>query len=167
MAVSTLFHVLKSLCPNQAGGISLLTGVARFLGPAATPWSRISECLTVTSLAPSTGATLTIDQIAGGLILFTPTASITATLPTAALVLAAFPKIQVGHAIRCTVKNLATTTYTITLAAGSNGTLPATDTWVLQPGAAGTCNTVTFLLVMTAVGASPTYTCRSMGLAVS
>ena len=133
MAVSTLFHVLKSLCPNQAGGIQLLTGVARLLGPAATPWSHMVDCLTTTSLAPSTGATLTIDQIAGGLILFTPTASITATLPTAALVLAAFPKIQVGHAIRCTVKNLATTTYTITLAAGSNGTLPATDTWVLLP----------------------------------
>ncbi len=69
-------------------------------------------------------ATATVAQIQTGIFTMTPTANRTVTLPTAALMAAALT--DVGMCYDFNVIDLAGSTYTVTIAAGSGGTTVGT-----------------------------------------
>lgn len=76
-------------------------------------------------------ATLTAAQVLAGTIVQTPAANSTLTLPTAAILVATFPRVAVGDAFEIRVMNLAAATYTTTVGAGSGNTIVGTA--VAQP----------------------------------
>jgi hypothetical protein len=114
--------------------------------------------LTVTTDATASALTLTAAQILGGLILRDPNgAGRTDTLPTAALLVAAIPGCQVGSSFQFDIRNTADAAETITIAAGSGGTVSGTATIAQN-------NTKRFLVRITAIAAgSETYTIYSIG----
>lgn len=79
------------------------------------------------------GVTLTAAEIIGGIVVADPSgAGRTYTLPTAALMVAAVPGVQVGDIVRCKIVNGADAAETITLAAGSGGAFDANQTTASQ-----------------------------------
>lgn len=93
-------------------GMSQGVGGARMMRGTATP-----------ATAADT-ATLTAAQLATGLILATPTAAASYTLPTITLLLATFTDWAIGDAFEFIIVNLgATGTFDITILAGTGGTL--------------------------------------------
>ncbi len=128
-------------------------------GPVPPGIGRKSEVAVSNGVTSATagGATLTLTaaQLLGGYIRSTPTEAQTATLPTAALLYAAMAQPQVGSRFEFTITNLSA--YTITLAAGTDGTLTGTAT-------IATNNTKRFMVEITAT--TPTYTCWSLGTVV-
>ena len=106
--------------------------------------------------AETATATITAAEVLGGFIDGTPTAAATYTLPTATLMAAALNQVGVGNAVEFTIKNSAGGAYTITVAAGTDGTAKGTMT-VAQN------NTKRFLLIMTAAA---TYDVYSLGTVV-
>ena len=87
---------------------------------------------------------LTVAQATSGLLLQTPAANSTITLPTAAALVAFFNNEEVGDSFDIRVLNLAPATYTTTVAVGSGGS--AVGTLVIQPA-----SSVRFLLRFTNV----------------
>jgi len=76
----------------------------------------------ITSIATDANAVLTVAQIAGGVVQFTGfTAGRTITTPTAALILAAFPEMDIGDSIEFEVSCVAA--FAGTWAAGTTVTL--------------------------------------------
>lgn len=74
------------------------------------------------SYATAGAQTYTVGDVLGGIIVRATTgASRTDTLPTAALLVAALPGVQVGDVITCDIINGATAAETITIAAGAGG----------------------------------------------
>ena len=71
----------------------------------------------------SGNATLTATQVLSGLILQTPAVNSTLTLPTATALTASFVNTQVGDTFEIRVVNLASATYTSTIAADASGSL--------------------------------------------
>lgn len=71
----------------------------------------------------STTAALTAAQVLGGFVNSVPTGAVTLTLPTAALLVAALPGAKVGDAVDLSIENSSAGANSITLAAGSGGTL--------------------------------------------
>lgn len=72
----------------------------------------------------SGNATLTASQVLSGLLVQTPAANSTLTLPAASALTASFVNTQVGDTFEIRVINLASATYTTTVAPdGSSGTL--------------------------------------------
>jgi hypothetical protein len=67
------------------------------------------------------GATLTTGDMLGGIVVMNGTGGVTATLPTAALLVAAIPKCKVGDSVEVLITNGATTSGAITIAAGTGG----------------------------------------------
>lgn len=92
--------------PNGSGGYQVGSGnnSETILGYAAAP-----------QVATDT-ATLTAAQIVGGILVATPTANATLTLPTAALIDAAVPSARVGSTFDLALVNAAAATYTAALA---------------------------------------------------
>ena len=73
--------------------------------------------------------TVTAAQILGGiLVVDCAGAGRTYTLPTAALLVAAIPGVQIGDVVRCLVVNGSDAAESITLAAGSGGDFDANQT---------------------------------------
>jgi hypothetical protein len=92
--------------PNGAGGYQVGCG-------------NNNETILSYSAAPQTAtdtATLTAAQIVGGMLVATPTANATLTLPTAALIDAAIPNARVGSTFDLALINAAAATYTAALA---------------------------------------------------
>ena len=98
--------------PNGSGGYQVGDGNSNevILGYAAAPQTATDT------------ATLTAAQIAGGMLVVTPTANSTLTLPTAALIDAAAPSARVGSTFDLGVVNAAAATYTVAFSvSGSTG----------------------------------------------
>ena len=105
-----------------------------------------------------TSPTLTYAQVLGGFITSSNAAAQTLTLPTAALLVPQIEGGQVNSAIKLLVQ---ATTGTSTLAIGTGGTFQAGATATIAAG-----SIKEFLVQITAVGDSPTYTVYSLGTSV-
>ena len=92
--------------PNGSGGYQVGSGnnSETILGYAAAPQTATDT------------ATLTAAQIVGGVLVATPTANATLTLPTAALIDAAVPSARVGSTFDLALVNAAAATYTAAFA---------------------------------------------------
>ena len=110
----------------------------------------------VVNIAAYTGTstTLTYSDVLGGFITSSNGSAQTLTLPTAALLVPQIEGAQVGSTIQFYVQELGAGTATV--AAGTGGTTNGTMT-------IATGNIKKFLLRVTAVGSSPTYTVYSLG----
>jgi hypothetical protein len=117
------------------------------------------ETLTVTTLGTA-ATTVTASQMLGGLLLQPAGAAINTTLDTAVNVFKALQNQVVGASFAFTLRNTATTANTITVVAGSGGTMTGTATIAQNAQRA-------FRLVITAVGdasgAGATYTVYTAG----
>ena len=92
--------------PNGSGGYQVGSG-------------NVNEVILSYSAAPQTAtntATLTAAQITGEMLVATPTANATLTLPTGALIDAAVPSARVGSTFDLGVVNAAAATYTVAFA---------------------------------------------------
>jgi hypothetical protein len=98
--------------PNGSGGYQVGSGnnSETILGYAAAPQTATDT------------ATLTAAQIVGGVLVATPTANATLTLPTAALIDAAVPSARVGSTFDLALVNAAAATYTAAFALGTGVT---------------------------------------------
>lgn len=95
----------------------------RFFGGPALPSTFIATTNTASA------QTLTAGQVAGGIVFDDPNGGAqTLTLPTAALLVAAIPGVQVGSTLRLAVRNTADANETVTVAAGTGGTTSGTMT---------------------------------------
>jgi hypothetical protein len=102
-----------------AGTNKVTNGVGRVLGGKTT----------VTTLTTGGNLTLTATQVLGGLILRNPSGGArTDTLPTAALLSAAIGGANAGDSFEFTIRNTATGAETITVDAGTGGTISGTAT---------------------------------------
>lgn len=110
------------------------------------------------TVATATTVTLTAGQVLGGLILEDPAGgAVTATLPTAVLMIQAVPGATVGTSFYFTVRNTADASETITVAGGTGGTISGTAT-IAQS------NSKLFLFRFTAVDSgNEAYTVYSVG----
>lgn len=99
--------------PCLANGIQALTdGNVTYAYPAGFNLASV--------VATATSVTLTARQVLGGLILQDPSGgAVTSTLPTAALLAAAYNGVAVGSSVRLTVINTADAAETITVAVGT------------------------------------------------
>lgn len=85
--------------------------------------------ITVSTIDMANAArTLTVAETLGGLLLIDPNGNVTATFPTAALLVAGINGVDVGCAFRVEIINTANAADTLTLAAGTGGTLVGTAT---------------------------------------
>lgn len=110
--------------------------------------------------AGQTGITITAAMLGGGIIVQTPNTTVTWTLDTAANLQTYMNNnsagIQVGDILVCDVINASTTAAnTVTIGLGTNGSFDTGQTSLVMGG--GTSRTL--FIRMTAVGATPTYTC--------
>ncbi len=126
---------------------------------------RFGNGLFIPSMFPSTRATatsitVTAGEVLNGFILDDPSGGAqTATLPTAALMVAACPGAQIGSTIRFIVRNTADASETITVAAGTGGTVTGGGTMTIAQNAQKE-----FLLRFTGVTpGNEAYTLYSMG----
>jgi len=128
-----------------------------FSGLASTR-KRITDCVTVATIATAAPVTFTADQILGGLILRDPAGGARADLlPTAADIVAALGEgAYVGAAFEFTIRNTADDDETITVTTNTGLTLSGTMT-IAQNASRR------FLAVVTAVGGTPTVTVYSNG----
>ena len=122
--------------------------------------SIINEAYVVSNVA-SGSATYTAAQIIGGLIIHTANAASTGTLPSAQNLIPAIQGAQVGSGIRVIFDNPGSAT--LTIAAGTGGTLKAAS------GAIATLDVREFLIIVTALGdvnaVGATYDVYSLGAA--
>jgi len=116
----------------------------------------INEVVTIGAYT-GTATTLTYADVLGGFITSNNASAQTLTLPTAALLVPQIEGAQVGSSIRFFVKELGAGTATV--AAGTGGTVVGTAT-------IATLNIKEFLLRVTAVGDTPTYSVYSLGTSV-
>ena len=116
----------------------------------------INENVTIGAYT-GTATTLTYADVLGGFITSNNASAQTLTLPTAALLVPQIEGAQVGSSIRFFVKELGAGTATV--AAGTGGTVVGTAT-------IATLNIKEFLLRVTAVGDTPTYSVYSLGTSV-
>lgn len=115
----------------------------------------LTDKRTVTNLTATTNVTAA--QLLTRVIVGTPTAAATYTLPTASALVAALPGAAVGDAFTFVVRNASAGANTITVAAGTGGT--ASGTLTVAQGVVRA-----FLVFLTAVPpASPTYAVYGIG----
>ena len=119
----------------------------------------IQEVVTLNTIA-STSSTLTIAQMLGGLVFQPAGAAINTTLDTGPNIFQALQSPVVGSSLTFTVRNTATAANTITIVAGSGGTISGTATIAQN-------NQRSFRVVITAVGdqngVGATYTAYTSG----
>jgi len=85
------------------------------------------------TIATATSVTITAGQVLNGLILDDPSGGAqTATLPTAALMVAACPGAQIGSTIRFVIRNTADAAETITVAGGTGSTTTGNTLTIAQ-----------------------------------
>lgn len=109
------------------------------------------------------GVTLTYAEILGGIILHdTSSGAVNDTLPTAALLIPQIEGVEVGSTVRFFIRNTSVGAGTLTLLAGTGGTITGTTSSSAIPY----LQQEEFLLVVTAVGPTPTYTVYGMGIQV-
>lgn len=121
--VSSRAVIHGSLAPAYYGTPDEFDGQGSSYGPQFAD-GLLSQRITPTAQVATAGAgTYTAGQVLSGMILRDPAgASRTDTLPTAALLIAAWPGCQIGSMIDFTVENQADAAETITVAAGTGGT---------------------------------------------
>lgn len=134
------------------------TGGAQLFSQEKTciaPTGRVLEgAVTVTTDSTAAALTYTAAQLLGGMILRDPNgAARSDVLPTFALLKKALPGLNTGTGFRFTIRNTADAAETITVVAGTGGTVSGTAT-IAQS------NSKEFLLVFTSTS---TYTCYSLG----
>lgn len=115
----------------------------------------INQVITIAAYT-ATSTTLLFSDVLGGFILSTNGSAQTLTLPTAALLVPQIEGAQVNTAILFKVK--AGGAGTITVAVGTGGTANSGDTLTVATG-----NIKEFMIIVTAVGSTPTYTLYSLG----
>jgi hypothetical protein len=130
-------------------------GITKFFSGAAMPTTHPATLTTAGAL------TYTPGQVLGGIVLRDPNgAARTDTLPTAALLVAAIPGVMIGSSFRFWVRNDADAAETITIAAGTGGTISGTAT-IAQS------NSKEFLIRITGTApGSEAYTAYSLGTVV-
>lgn len=151
-----------------AGVPTFIEAAKRFFSGVANQASASTQLGfgTTTTLSTASALTLTAAQVTGGLILRNPNgAGRTDTLPTAALMVAYFTKSGfrplIGQRFEFTIRNTAGAAETITVAAGTGGTISGTAT-IAQS------NSKSFIFEFTGVNAgSEAYTCYSLGTVVT
>jgi hypothetical protein len=122
----------------------------------------VNEKTTLTSLTGA-GVTLTAAQILGGIIIHdTSSGAVNDTLPTAALMIPAIEGAEVGSTVRFMIRNASAGAGTLTLLAGTGGTVTGTTSSSAIPY----LQQEEFILRVTAIGAFPTYTVYGMGIQV-
>ena len=133
---------------NQAPHISHIPGV-------------ILEQVFPVTIATATAVTLKSGDVLNGLILQDPAGgAVTTTLPTAALLAAAIPGLQIGDSFIFHIRNTADAAETITVAAGSGGSMSGTATIAQN-------NAKSFRLRFTGVSSgNEAYVCYSLGTVV-
>lgn len=95
----------------------------RYAGGPFLPTTAIATTNTATA------QTLTAGQVAGGIVFDDPNGGAqTLTLPTAALLVAAIPGVQIGSTMALYIRNTADAAETITVAGGTGGTTSGTMT---------------------------------------
>jgi len=149
----TWWDTARGMVVEAAGAENDICSVILFSPFARTKGGMVKQ-MTVT--AETATATITAAEVLGGFIDGTPTAAATYTLPTGTLMAAALNQIGIGNAIEFTIKNSSAGAYTITVAAGADGTAKGTMTIAQN-------NTKRFLLIMTA---ATTYDVYSLGTVV-
>src|ERR1041385_3450100 len=123
-------------------------------GPSPAFASLVYPTYTVSTVNTATAVTLTTDQVLGGFILQDPNGgACPPTLPKAAALVAAVQGAAVNRGFEFTIRNTADGNETITVAAGTGGTMSGTATIAQN-------NSKRFLLVLTNVtSGSEAYTC--------
>lgn len=131
-------------------------GITRFSSGGFMPTTNPS------TLATAAALTLTPGQVLGGIILRDPAGlARTDTLPTAALLVAAIPGAMIGTSFMLLIRNDADAAETITVAAGTGGTISGTAT-IAQS------NSKLFLIRITGTApGSEAYTAYSLGTVVT
>lgn len=99
----------------------------------------------------TTVANLTVPELLGGFLTTTLTAPSAMNLPTAQAIKDYLPSIRLGDRIGCRIFNKSATAQGATVVVGSGGTLVGT-------AAIAQSTSAHLEIVMTAVGATPTYT---------
>lgn len=136
------------------GGAQLFSQDKTAIGPTGRV---LMGATTVSTIATATAVTLTAAQLLGGLILQDPSGgAVTSTAPTAALLWAALPGVQAGTGFRFTIRNTADAAETITLQAGTGGTISGTATIAQN-------NSKDFIVVLGGTKTSPSYVIYSVG----
>ena len=119
----------------------------------------INENLTLTTYTGA-GVTFTYADVLGGLIFHdTSSGAVNDTFPTAALLVPQIEGAAVGSTIRLIIRNISAGAGTITLLAGTGGTLSGTT----ASTAIAYLTQTEYLIRVTAVGTSPTYTVYGLG----
>lgn len=98
----------------------ILDGTKTVLGSTTSVVLSLTPTPTIVA---SGSSVLTVAATTSGIIAQNPSANSTLTLPSASLILAAFPQAQVGSTFLLGVINQATATFTITLAADSGSSI--------------------------------------------
>lgn len=123
---------------------------------------QVNQFLDLTTPTAGAAATLTAAQLLGGLILHdTSSGARTDTLDTAANIVNAIEGAQVGSTIEFLIRNTSAGAGSITVAAGTGGTISGTTGTTVIPY----LQQQRYLLRVTAIGASPSYTVYGLGLA--
>jgi len=120
----------------------------------------INQQLTPTTIIGA-AVTLTPAQILAGLILRdTSSGAVSDDLPTAALLVPQIEAAAVGTTIRFMIRNISAGAGTLTLSAGTGGTLTGTSATSAIPY----LHQEEYLLEVTAIGQTPTYSIYGLGL---
>ncbi len=117
----------------------------------------------LTTLTTKTGAgvTLTYAEVLGGMIFHdTSSSGVSDTFPTAALLVPQIEGAEVGSTFRLLIRNTSAGAGSLTLVAGTGGTLSGTTASTVIPY----LQQQEYLIRVTAVGATPTYTVYGLGL---
>ncbi len=119
----------------------------------------INQTLTLSAVV-GTSATLTYAQVLGGMIFWdTSSGAVNATTPTAALLVPQIEGVEVGSTVRLLIRNTSAGAGSITLVAGTGCTLSGTT----ASTAIAYLTQTEYLIRVTAVGTSPTYTVYGLG----
>ena len=119
----------------------------------------INQTYTLSTIT-GTSATLTYAQVLGGMIFWdTSSGAVNATLPTAALLVPQIEGAEVGSVVRLLIRNTSVGAGSITLVAGTGCTLSGTSASTVIAYLTQT----EYLIRVTAVGATPTYTVYGLG----
>jgi hypothetical protein len=150
-----------TLAPPGVGGLiygEFDTRTVRLNAATVTTKGVVSPLITVATITTAGNVTYTPANLLGGLILRNTNGGNRSDVsPTAALLLAALPRAEVGQAITFTIRNTAGAAETITMTAGTGATLSGTMTIAQN-------NSKEFIAVFTNVtGGAEAYTLYSLG----